>query len=527
MSARAFTECFDLLLLALSFLETDCLALASCALPPAQILSAMMPRYADLVHSLEIGRFLPKKAHGIRKQLGECIAAFRNLQHVALIPIVAREDVFWNVIPLLPKLQYLKRLEINRLSHSVVELAVPEASTSSTYPAPLPVPQRYAMAILMEEGEEEEEGVVGTDNSKAESVPAEPAPEAQVTRDASALHRLEALTIHAPSRAVLDALPAWLSKLSGTLRELHLLGDCGSITPGVLTSLSTCLRDVTALSLGLSYSLTDATIFDALAKFPDLADVHLAYYLQLNSPAHFPRLANLRKFAVDHPRFETADAARRFATWVRKAIRGTSRLEVLRLICGQEHDEPLLAACDNRSVDGLASHVSAKHAHSLRVLDLGTATHVSKQMVEQICKTCTRLEELRLCLSKDSLDVVRTHVASLPYLHTAAFLLKNSVILPLYNIEYTRTPEFLCAKYLGPPRGLAEFPKMSLVMPEAILYEGRCGRLRWISVNDIFWESLWRVDATDGEMKYFVAGPRKLASKETPRWRVIGEREGG
>ena len=79
------------------------------------------------------------------------------------------------------------------------------------------------MAILMEEGEEEEEGVVGTDHSKAESVPAEPALEAQVTQDASALHRLEALTIHAPSRAVLDALPAWLSKLSGTLRELHLL----------------------------------------------------------------------------------------------------------------------------------------------------------------------------------------------------------------------------------------------------------------------------------------------------------------
>ena len=79
------------------------------------------------------------------------------------------------------------------------------------------------MAILMEEGEEEEEGVVGTDNAKAESVPAESTPEAQVTRDASALHRLEALTIHAPSRAVLDALPAWLSKLSGTQRELHLL----------------------------------------------------------------------------------------------------------------------------------------------------------------------------------------------------------------------------------------------------------------------------------------------------------------
>ncbi|KAL1668866.1 hypothetical protein GGF50DRAFT_45420 [Schizophyllum commune] len=526
MSARAFTECFDLLLLALSFLETDSPSLFSCALPPAQILSAMTPRYADLVHSLEIGQYLPLNGFGIRKQLGECISAFRNLQCVTLTSIAAREDIFLDAISLLPKLQYLKRLEVDRLGHAVVNFAVPGASTSTADPVPHPMPQTSTLDTLREEEEEEVEEVVGTDNAEAQSAPAEPAPKAQVIRDASAFHRLEALTIHAPSRAVLDALPAWLFKLTGTLRELHLLGNCGSITPGVLTSITNHLQDVTAFGLGLSYSLTDATIFDALATFPDLADVHLAYYLQLNSPAHFPRLANLRKFAVDHPRFESADAARRFATWVRKAIRGTSRLEVLRLIGDEEHDEPLLAACDNHSVDGLASHVSAKHAHSLRVLDFGTATHVSKQMVEQICKTCTRLEELRLCLSKDSLDIVRTHVASLPYLHTAAFLLKNSVILPLYNIEYTRTPEFLCAKYLGPSRGSPESMKTSLIMPEAILHEGRRGRLRWISVNDIFWESSWRVD-TDGEMRYFVAGPRKVASKETPLWRVIGERERG
>lgn len=88
-------------------------------------------------------------------------------------------------------------------------------------------------------------------------------------------------------------------------------------------------------------------------------------------------------------------------------------------------------------VDRLASHVSAKHAHSLRVLDFGTATHVSKQMVEQICKTCTRLEELRLCLSKDSLVCIFFFTGNKPLSHQAidpsasAFMLRRSLLTML------------------------------------------------------------------------------------------------
>lgn len=34
---------------------------------------------------------------------------------------------------------------------------------------------------------------------------------------------LESLTVIDPGRKILDSLPGWLSRLSGTLRELHLL----------------------------------------------------------------------------------------------------------------------------------------------------------------------------------------------------------------------------------------------------------------------------------------------------------------
>lgn len=42
---------------------------------------------------------------------------------------------------------------------------------------------------------------------------------------------LESLTVIDPNRAVLDLLPDWLSRLSGTLRELHLLVSASFTRP--------------------------------------------------------------------------------------------------------------------------------------------------------------------------------------------------------------------------------------------------------------------------------------------------------
>jgi hypothetical protein len=111
---------------------------------------------------------------------------------------------------------------------------------------------------------------------------------------------LKKLTLDNPSRAILQLLPDWLQRLSGTLQELHLKvncsprsmfdldvnndiflvqGNCGSITPGVLRFFIPHIQDnLRALTLGLSYSLTDEDVFTCLGNLPNLDHIQLRYY---------------------------------------------------------------------------------------------------------------------------------------------------------------------------------------------------------------------------------------------------------
>lgn len=106
---------------------------------------------------------------------------------------------------------------------------------------------------------------------------------------------LESLTVVDPNRAILDLLPNWLSRLSGTLRELHLLvsdfvstdvplgdplrkGNCGSITPGVLRAIQPLTIQLQSFSLGLSYSLEDGHVLQFLSNLPRLQNLQLRYY---------------------------------------------------------------------------------------------------------------------------------------------------------------------------------------------------------------------------------------------------------
>ncbi|KAF5381470.1 hypothetical protein D9757_008180 [Collybiopsis confluens] len=77
----------------------------------------------------------------------------------------------------------------------------------------------------------------------------------------------------------------WLCRLQYDLKELHLVNNCGSITPGVLRSFLPYLYNVTHLTIGLSYSLADKDVFTALVQLPNLKRIGLRWYLQLNSPA--------------------------------------------------------------------------------------------------------------------------------------------------------------------------------------------------------------------------------------------------
>lgn len=112
----------------------------------------------------------------------------------------------------------------------------------------------------------------------------------------SGIVRLRSLTLIDPNRAILDLLPDWLSRLSGTLRKLHLLvrtppyrriyfesrscrkDNCGSITPGVLQTIQPLVPQLESFALGLSYSLEDGHVLEFLSHLPRLQDLQLRYY---------------------------------------------------------------------------------------------------------------------------------------------------------------------------------------------------------------------------------------------------------
>ncbi|KAJ3559671.1 hypothetical protein NM688_g201 [Phlebia brevispora] len=48
---------------------------------------------------------------------------------------------------------------------------------------------------------------------------------------------LTSVTLLNPTRVILQDLPEWLSRLEPTLTELHMMDNCGSVTPGVLKAL--------------------------------------------------------------------------------------------------------------------------------------------------------------------------------------------------------------------------------------------------------------------------------------------------
>jgi hypothetical protein len=88
---------------------------------------------------------------------------------------------------------------------------------------------------------------------------------------------MDTLSLIDPTRAALDILPTWLAKLK-LLRHLHLTGNCGSVTPGVLRALTPQSSSIRSLSLGLSYSLTHDDVFAALLELPELTYLRLRYY---------------------------------------------------------------------------------------------------------------------------------------------------------------------------------------------------------------------------------------------------------
>jgi len=267
---------------------------------------------------------------------------------------------------------------------------------------------------------------------------------------------LHKLTIQDPSRAVLQILPKWLSKLSSSLVELHLRGNCGSITPGVLRSLVPHLQKVRSITLGLSYSLADEDVFSALGQLPHLESVGIQYYLQLKA---LPRihLPNLRSLIVRHSRMQSGEDVNRLCTWIKHVISSTLTLQSLRLISDDLPDYCMPGI----SYDSLVDDLGNDHGDTLRFLHI-KSSFIGIHALRDLCERCGNLEELEVSVGENALARFTDFTMNMRNLHTVSF-----------NVHFAKRTQ------TEPSEGIK------------ILEKGPPS-LRRLAINRVWWEGSWQ-----------------------------------
>ncbi|KAJ3521103.1 hypothetical protein NMY22_g12451 [Coprinellus aureogranulatus] len=392
---------------------------------PSNLPSATLPQYAELVVELEVSGFLnarPPPRNTLHTVLADALRKFTSIRSVKFIPATFHEDVFVDSLKLLPNF------------HTSLRELVLNASCTS----------------------DEEKVSLLTD-----------------------IKGLAKLALHSPGRAILQQLPGWLEKNASTLTELHLLDNCGSVTPGVLKSfLLPVGENLKAFSLGLSYSIIDENIFAFLSQLPNLEHLRLRNYWQMKPPTHKPGLGRLKTFIADYGgSLTTCKEVSRFCVWIRRTV-AASPLQSLHIIAeGDEissdvgdmdgflygtSDDARSSSSAYPAFDSLVEHLTRKHANTLKHLHMRSA-FVSLLALQNLLERCLILESLVVSAGATALDVFSKLVPVATSLHTASFEIKN--IKP----KHLKLDE----------DGVA-----------AIMHHGAT-RLRRLSVNGRRWEGSW------------------------------------
>ncbi|KAJ3522228.1 hypothetical protein NMY22_g11980 [Coprinellus aureogranulatus] len=371
---------------------------------PSNLPSATLPQYAELVVELEVSGFLnarPPPRNTLHTVLADALRKFTSIRSVKFIPATFHEDVFVDSLKLLPNF------------HTSLRELVLNASCTS----------------------DEEKVTILTD-----------------------IKGLAKLALHSPGRAILQGLPGWLEKNASTLTELHLLDNCGSVTPGVLKSfLLPVGENLKAFSLGLSYSITDEDIFAFLSQLPNLEHLRLRNYWvrsllgphrislspssqQMKPPTHKPGLGRLKTFIADYGgSLTTCKEVSRFCVWIRRTV-AASPLQSLHIIAeGDEtssdvgdidgfsngpSDDARSSSSAYPAFDSLVEHLTRKHANTLKHLHMRSA-FVSLQALQNLLERCLILENLNASAGATALDVFSKLVPVATSLHTASFEIKN------------------------------------------------------------------------------------------------------
>ncbi|THV03494.1 hypothetical protein K435DRAFT_962380 [Dendrothele bispora CBS 962.96] len=292
------------------------------------------------------------------------------------------------------------------------------------------------------------------------------------------LKRLRKVSIISPSRAMLDLLPGWLKELKDDLMELHLLNDCGSITPGVLSTIIRSLHNIRSFSMGLSFSITDHDLFNAISQLSCLEDLGVYYYYQQMIPWDGPSVPSLRFLTVtikDHP--FSAQMFESLSKWIQRIIYPRTlprpRVESLRI----SEDNCFYARNDIFKFDSLVYHLAAKHANSLRVLDMPTM-FISVRALKVLFEQCGELEELSFSSGKNLLTQFREQAHSLTKLHTVGLYVRHAKWRDI---------------------SIDEVESMYASVPS----------LRSLAINGEKWDGFWTSSEVDGGKFTFQIKPRK------------------
>ncbi|EIN05711.1 hypothetical protein PUNSTDRAFT_137203 [Punctularia strigosozonata HHB-11173 SS5] len=320
--------------------------------------SARLPKNASYVRTLEISGNLqtrPPPFYELERVLSDAFPLFVNLEEVFFLPSAFHVDVFCGALVTLPNMRNLRRLSVN------------SSCTKETYVASL----------------------------------------VKITG-------LHYLTIQDPSRAVLQELPEWLRSMQGTLTELHLTGNCGSVTPGVLRMILPHIRLITSFSLGVSFSLASSDVFATLGGLKELVSVQLHYYLQLRLPDGALQLPQLKTLIVQHVALSDQSNFDKLDEYITRLVSSTVSLKTLSI--SYDHDYMDYETCDEPHHDVLVEYLAENHT-SLQHLHICSGSFdfydpLAKDMLER----CEALESLAVWVDFRDLDMFPSMLEPLRYL---------------------------------------------------------------------------------------------------------------
>ncbi|KAH8115005.1 hypothetical protein DFH11DRAFT_1854889 [Phellopilus nigrolimitatus] len=390
-------------------------------------ISSCLSRNSALVQEFEVvGQIISTSSESsstIQLALESAFFKYTNLISLVWQPSFCDTDLALAIFRILPSLPTLKRLSVK----VPFLLPPPPPPASQVSHALKPAADSDLDAIPEEEEDAQSESDVDSYQYKPLSVHSEddfgvgsltlntpPFPPRELVQ-------LQHLTLTNPSPNFLVSLPESLMSLNSPLLSLIFEDDCGSVTPGVLTSLLPVTQALENFGLGVAYSVKYDELFPFLSELKNLKYLELFHYPQLDDVPSFLHLHSLLSLKITHAYTCSRKHILNMCKWVHRLIHH-SPLERLEIICDDAED---FLPGPNISYDGLVTHLVCRHTTTLRILKMGYA-FIGAGMVRMLMESCNALEEMEGCVRVESFNSLDKLLPAAPNLRSVALTVVNA-----------------------------------------------------------------------------------------------------